>query len=93
MIRLNKKIQHGLELLEFFTTRQWHFRSEKFLGLMDELTEEDKIDFPLDFNALPIEEYLKYCILGARQYCMKEDLSTLPRARRHQAVYVYLNLL
>jgi len=29
-------------------------------------------------------EYCKHLILGIRQYYMKEDLSTLPKARRHQ---------
>lgn len=86
MIRLNKKIHNGLELLQFFTVRQWHFKCDNFLGLFHYLTEEDKKLFVLDFYALSIEEYLKISCLGARQYCMKEDLSTLPRARIHQAV-------
>lgn len=25
--------------------------------------------------------YLRRCVLGGRQYCMKEPLSTLPKAR------------
>lgn len=29
-------------------------------------------------DALP---YLKTCMLGGRQYCLKEPLSTLPKAR------------
>lgn len=54
-----------------------------------ELNPKDKEIFPMDFLIIDEVEYMKHCILGARQFCMKEDLSTLPKARRHQRMYVY----
>lgn len=33
-------------------------------------------------------EYLKDVILGGRQYCLKEPLSTLPKARMQLKAYV-----
>lgn len=34
-------------------------------------------------------EYMKRTILGGRQYCLKEPLSSLPKARMQLKVYVY----
>ncbi|KAJ8924570.1 hypothetical protein NQ315_000719 [Exocentrus adspersus] len=87
MIRIQKKIYDGLELLEFFATRNWIFKSEKYLGLNKYLTEEDKKVFVLsDFYKYPLEKYLINGLLGTRQYCLKEDLSSLPSCRQKQKV-------
>ncbi|XP_076272886.1 putative fatty acyl-CoA reductase CG5065 [Rhynchophorus ferrugineus] len=89
MIRIQKRIHQGLELLQFFTTREWNFASDRFLALWDEMDEKDKKTFNMDFHAMPMEWYLEQSVLGARQYCMKEPLSSLPRCRRQQkALYV-----
>ncbi|KAJ8971089.1 hypothetical protein NQ317_006502, partial [Molorchus minor] len=67
------------------TVREWKFRSERFLDINNQITEEDKKLFPMsDFHRLPMEEYMRRAVLGTRQYCMKEDLSSLPRCRRKQ---------
>lgn len=89
MIRIQRKIHDGLELLQFFTTREWVFKCERFLNLFEEMHPSDKKLLPLDFTLIPVDEYLRRCVLGARQYCMKEDLSTIPRCRRVQKVYVF----
>lgn len=38
--------------------------------------------FNMDTDGIPDLEYLKRSILGGRQYCLKEPLTTLPKARR-----------
>ncbi|KAF2896919.1 hypothetical protein ILUMI_09255 [Ignelater luminosus] len=81
MVRLQKKIHFGLELLQFFTTREWIFKSENFLNLTSDMTPTDRQAYPMDFNAMPVEDYFTITYLGARQYLMKEDLSTIPRWR------------
>ena len=35
------------------------------------------------------DEYIYNCLMGARQYCIKDPLSTLPKARFQLKVYVY----
>lgn len=42
MVRVQKRIFDGLEVLQFFTTRQWDFRTERFFGLYNELTPQDQ---------------------------------------------------
>ncbi|KAG5880869.1 hypothetical protein JTB14_017795 [Gonioctena quinquepunctata] len=92
MIRIQKKIFDGLELLQFFSTREWVFRSEKFAAIPGSLTEKDRELFTM-LKVVPIEEYMVNGLLGTRQYCLKEDLSSLPRCRRKQKVLYLIHLL
>lgn len=84
MVRIQKRISNGLDVLQYFTTREWKFYNHKFIKMYNELSQIDKKIFPMMSYDIDLNEYLKDIILGSRQYCMKEDLSTLPKARRHQ---------
>ncbi|XP_014467647.1 PREDICTED: putative fatty acyl-CoA reductase CG5065 [Dinoponera quadriceps] len=93
MVKIQKRIADGLEVLQYFTMKNWIFYSKKLLMMRDEMSPEDQRLFPISFKLLDLTEYMKVIILGTRQYCMKEDLSTLPKARRHQAImYIIHNL-
>ncbi|KAF4531504.1 hypothetical protein B566_EDAN004100 [Ephemera danica] len=83
MMRIQKRITDGLELLQYFTTREWVFDNDNFEQLKDIMCPEDRAEFNTSFKTVVHEEFLKNCVLGARQYCLKEDLSTLPASRRH----------
>ncbi|XP_076230862.1 putative fatty acyl-CoA reductase CG5065 [Calliopsis andreniformis] len=93
MVRIQKRISDGLEVLQYFTTREWIFHNTNLLIMWGEMSPEDKQVFSLDFLRIDDMEYMKRCILGARQYCMKENLSTLPKARRHQAIMYIIHLI
>jgi len=84
MIRIQRRISDGLEVLQYFTTREWVFYNDKIIELNSKLASIDKEIFKMIIYDIDMDEYFKNIILGARQYCMKEDLSTLPKARRHQ---------
>jgi fatty acyl-CoA reductase len=90
MVRLQYKIQDGLEVLQHFTTRKWNFRSTQFCALQKELSPVDREVFFIDFEAVDDDEYFVNTVLGARQYCLKEPLSSLPRCRRNLKMYVTL---
>lgn len=81
MCRFQTMISQGLELLQFFTTRQWDFKSHQYQSIAKNLTPEDFALFDMDIDKIDTKEYLKRIILGGRQYCLKEPLSTLPKAR------------
>lgn len=83
MVRIQKRISVGLEVLQYFTTKNWKFCNTKGIAIVNELSPTDKkiFSFIITFDE---DKYAKDIILGVRQYCMKEDLSTLPKARRHQ---------
>ncbi|XP_066589751.1 putative fatty acyl-CoA reductase CG5065 [Prorops nasuta] len=93
MVRIQKRIFDGLELLQYFTTREWIFHNTNFLILFDEMSPKDKKIFPIDLLAINMEDYMKDVLLGARQYCMKEKLETLPRARMHHRMLYIIHIL
>ncbi|KAL1117018.1 hypothetical protein AAG570_004346 [Ranatra chinensis] len=82
MLRIQRRIQDGLDVLQYFTTRQWNFKNDKILQLRDSMNDYDKEHFNLDFEKVKPAEYIKGCVLGAREFLFKEDPSTLPRSRR-----------
>jgi fatty acyl-CoA reductase len=90
MVRLQHKIQAGLQVLQYFTTRNWHFRTTKFCALQEELSPVDRETFFTDFEVVDDDEYITNTVLGARQYCLKEPPSSLPRCRRNLKMYVAL---
>lgn len=89
MVRIYKRIAAGLELLQFFTTRQWAFDNDRFVGLWRDMSPADRSLFNFDMAEPKMSEYIDRSILGARQYCLKEDPATIPRQRRLLKVYVH----
>lgn len=88
MCRVQEKVFNGLDILSFFTTRDWIFNSEKFHGISKSLTPLDQKLFDTDTNNVDVETYMYKVILGGRQYCLKEPLSSLNKARIHLKVLV-----
>jgi alcohol-forming fatty acyl-CoA reductase len=84
MLHVQRKISQGLEVLQFFTMRNWIFLSQKFKDINKNLSPEEYKMFFIDTDAVPDsfeDEYLKNCLLGAKQFLLKEPLSSLPMAR------------
>lgn len=82
MVKVQNKIKVGLDVLQYYTTRDWEFPNNNLQKLRSKLTESDRKTFYTDCRELDWDEYFLTLILGTRKYCVKEDPSTLPRARR-----------
>lgn len=81
MVRVQKRIFVGMHVLQYFTTRKWRFNNQKTIELTNKLNEKEQKIFYIS-NVKPDKmKYLVETLLGARQYVMKEPLSTLPKAR------------
>lgn len=89
LVRVQNRIWLGMHLLEYFTTRNWDFKNRRTVGLHDGLSEKDKKVFFIANVNMDIRSYMKDIILGSRQYCLKEPLSTLTKARR-QIMFLYV---
>lgn len=50
--------------------------------LQFQLNPLDKEEFFMDTLGISWDEFMLKYILGTRQYCLKDDLSSLPRARK-----------
>lgn len=83
MVRLQYKILDGLNVLQHFTTRDWKLHSSNFWSLRTKLNATDSKIFFLNCEDVDDDEFIANSVLGARQYCLKEPLSSLPRCRRN----------
>ncbi|CAO1382963.1 unnamed protein product [Diamesa tonsa] len=83
VVQTQKKISLGLKMLHYFTLKKWDFRSNRFQRIRDSMTQDENTMFNMNTEIINDQDYLKSIVLGGRQYCMKEPLSSLPKARTH----------
>lgn len=100
MLRVQRKIADGMDVLEFFAMNKWDFREDNYRGIRDILKGEDQktwvggkkkqylifnyynyFRFTVDTENVDSSTYILNSVLGGRQYCLKEPLSTMPKAR------------
>ncbi|KAL0858722.1 hypothetical protein ABMA27_011199 [Loxostege sticticalis] len=91
MVKIQKRINYGLEVLQYYTTKEWHFRNDNLLALRKKVSEKDDETFYTDITVINWSSYIRDYIKGAREYCVKEDPSTLPQARRLNKQLFYLD--
>lgn len=48
MWRVQKKVSGGLKVLQYYTTKQWIFKTDNYQALEESLTENDKQIFYMD---------------------------------------------
>lgn len=88
MVFVQKKIAVGMDVLKFFTMNNWNFKSDKFQNLVM-LQSKDEYDmFAMDTKNRNVKDYLRNSLIGGRQYCAKDPLSTIPRAKTLIKMYV-----
>ncbi|KAF4514180.1 UNVERIFIED_CONTAM: hypothetical protein B566_EDAN019345 [Ephemera danica] len=87
MVNIQKRLQGGIELLQYYTTKEWVFRAEKILQISAQLPIEEQEKFNTDASRVDYDAYMREAMLGTRKYILKDDLSTLPKARRHMRRY------
>ena len=73
--------------LEYYTTKEWLFWSRNPVQLMDKMSDEDRDIFYFDVRQINWHSYIKDYVVGIRKYLLKDDLSTLPVARRNLKKY------
>ncbi|XP_075969740.1 putative fatty acyl-CoA reductase CG5065 [Anticarsia gemmatalis] len=93
MVRIQNRISVGLEVLQYFTTREWWFDTNNFKSLVGILNPVDKELFPMDLTIIEDEPYIESCMIGGKLYCLKEKMENLPRARLHNKILYVLDRL
>uniref|UniRef100_A0A146M6I1 Fatty acyl-CoA reductase n=2 Tax=Lygus hesperus TaxID=30085 RepID=A0A146M6I1_LYGHE len=81
MLRVQRKVQDGLDVLQYFTTREWKFKNDQLLKMRSKMDPADRKIFNIEFESVSMIPYLTNCILGARHFILKEDPKSLPRSR------------
>lgn len=82
LVQTQKRIQNGLSVLQYYTTRPWYFCNGKLQRVYDTLSEKDREVFYQDQGQVMNDDYMKNYIMGARKYCVHEEPETIPYARK-----------
>lgn len=82
MVRIQKRIQNGLSVLQYYTTRPWYFHNDKLFNIWNSLNKVDRSIFYIDRDSLNMDQYLLNYVLGARKYCLHEEPETIPYAKK-----------
>lgn len=69
------------ELISHFSTNGWKFRNGNVQEMWELLSPADKELFPFTFKTHNWEAYFKTYMKGIRLYLLKDDMSTLARAK------------
>ncbi|KAG7295476.1 hypothetical protein JYU34_021671 [Plutella xylostella] len=89
LVKVQDRISHGIKILQHYTQKEWHFTNDKFLALQNRISEFDRSIFYIDVKPVNMNAYMRNYVLGVRQYCCKEDPSTLAKARKiHKVRYL-----
>ncbi|XP_065348976.1 putative fatty acyl-CoA reductase CG5065 [Cloeon dipterum] len=83
MVNIQKRLQGGLDLLQYYTTKEWNFTNKKIVEISEQLTQDERECFNTDVKSIQWETYVRDMLLGIRKFILKDDNSTLPAARRH----------
>ncbi|XP_073847723.1 putative fatty acyl-CoA reductase CG5065 [Musca autumnalis] len=81
LVKVQNKVSVGIKLVQYYTTKEWVFKTHKFEELYHNLNRRDTTIFNMDTNQLDFEQYLHNYILGIRKYMLGESDTTIPRAR------------
>ncbi|KAL7038720.1 hypothetical protein ACKWTF_009670 [Chironomus riparius] len=81
LVNVQKRINQGLKVLQYYTTRKWTFHNDNFKKLSNEMNDIDKEIFNCDMSKINHEVYARNCVFGIRQFIVKEKPEQLPKAR------------
>lgn len=87
--RLYRKAFRALSAFEFFFSKQWIFISKNPEVIWSKLSTRDRQMFYFNVREINWRAYFETYILGTRRYILKDDISTLPQAKKN-AMKLYL---
>ncbi|KAJ2954254.1 hypothetical protein O0L34_g2503 [Tuta absoluta] len=89
LVRIQDRISQGLEVLQYFTMREWVFPCPNYDSIKDHLSEEENEIFRTDITSADRGKYMENAVEGGRIYCLKEDPNKMSVNRSyHNFLYV-----
>lgn len=73
----------ALNKLDYFIKRRWKFETKRVQNLWNNLSSEDRKLFFFNLAEISWKEYCRFGTLGMRVYLFKDDIHTLPKARKY----------
>lgn len=94
LLKIYKKIDKVSDILAYFSNKEWTFINDRLLKLWDSQDNQDKELFNFDVSQISWEYFAQAHCLGLRVYLVKDDIHTLPAARKKwEKLYVAHNAL
>lgn len=81
LVKVQKKISGGLSLLQYYTTKTWEFKNERFCQLNSKLNATDQETFDICQEQINWEQYIRTYIYGMRTFMLNETEDSLPKAK------------
>ena len=82
MVKMTQKMHRAFTVLEHFTTKEWCFHNDNYFLIYDNLPEEEKKTYFSDVRQIDWRKYAENVYLGTRRYLLKEDDSTVEKAKQ-----------
>ncbi|KAF7274014.1 hypothetical protein GWI33_013304 [Rhynchophorus ferrugineus] len=86
LMRVQKRIQKGFDVFEYYANNQWDFDNEESLLAREMMNPLEREKYKIDGEGIDYYEYFTDCTRAARLYILNEPDDTLPAARRHMKV-------
>nr|ARD71195.1 fatty acyl reductase [Spodoptera exigua] len=91
MLKLYSKVMKLANILFYFSTQDWKFSDMNVRNMWNSLSDADRVIFPFSIGEMSWEYMCETFLVGLRVYLIKDDLSTLPEARKKWNKLFYLH--
>ncbi|KAL3271470.1 hypothetical protein HHI36_021956 [Cryptolaemus montrouzieri] len=89
MVKGYEKINKFMNVLSYFTLREWKFYNKNVQNLWQKMGEEDRRLFQFSMTNFDWNNYIIYYTRGLRVYLLKDPLETIPKGKiKHRKLFV-----
>jgi len=82
---IQNKLWRSVEVLEYFTSLEWHWTNDNMLFLKDQMHPADQKEFDFDVRNIDWDVYLHNYFMGTKNYALKEKAEKMHVAKRNIA--------
>uniref|UniRef100_A0A182P6X6 Fatty acyl-CoA reductase n=1 Tax=Anopheles epiroticus TaxID=199890 RepID=A0A182P6X6_9DIPT len=80
LLRSYKKIHRFMDVIEYFSMREWQFKMDNMNGLWRKLSTADQKLFFFDMRQINWDYFLEQYFCGIRRYLLNDPMETVPQA-------------
>ncbi|XP_068621764.1 fatty acyl-CoA reductase wat-like isoform X2 [Battus philenor] len=93
MLKLYGRVMKIANILFYFSTQDWRFNDDNVREMWRSLSSADRAVFPFSIGDMSWDYMTETFLIGIRVYLVKDDVSTLPEARKKWNRLYYMHQL
>ncbi|XP_014355320.2 fatty acyl-CoA reductase wat [Papilio machaon] len=93
MLKLYQRVMKMANILFYFSMQDWRFSDDNVRDMWRSLSPSDRVVFPFSMADMSWDYMTETFLLGLRVYLVKDDVSTLPEARKRWNRLYYMHQL